>query len=358
MPPAYHPAGPPRFGPQPGFGPVYRYPVAKKSNTALVASLSVLGVFVVVGGLIAAFALSGGSSRRQSADAGYESYPTTTTSSERTSTSSTRTSTTTSRSTGTSTRTTDRTTATKSTPSGPQPSPTLGTNPLFAKADGGLPNTACKLAKWATNPDAAAAFFESARKCLDAPWKEAMAYANLPFRVPTVKYPSGTNWSSPCGGVSKGQVAAFYCSQNETLYMPFEGLQTKEHGNKPGVYLALFAHEYGHHVQALSGMTDVYWDKRYEAGTDSAAGLELSRRFELQAQCFSGMYLGSTVDRGGDVNQPMYRDAWQTQNRGDHGGGPRDHGSDAHAVSWWQQGALKNRSAQCNTWASPVNDVS
>jgi predicted metalloprotease len=138
-----------------------------------------------------------------------------------------------------------------------------------------------------------------------------MAYANLPF---------------------KGAVAAFYCSQNETLYMPFEGLQTKEHGNRPGVYLALFAHEYGHHVQALSGMTDVYWDKRYEAGTDSAAGLELSRRFELQAQCFSGMYLGSTVNRGGDVGQPMYRDAWQTQNRGDHGGGPRDHGSDAHAV--------------------------
>jgi predicted metalloprotease len=108
-------------------------------------------------------------------------------------------------------------------------------------------------------------------------------------------------------------------------------------GAHPGIYLAVFAHEYGHRAQELAGVLETAQQKQYDDGQDSAAGLEFSRRLELQAQCFSGMFLGSSVDRGGDVD--------------------RNHGTNAHAESWWHQGAMKNRTQQCNTWAATSADV-
>lgn len=367
----FHPGavGPPQlpYGPrftQPAFAPYGGY-AAKKSNGGVIAAVAIVAVMAVMGGLIMVIAIANGGSSNHVADAGYSTYPTSSSSSSdySTTTSSDDTWTTTGASATGSTssgsgETTGRSGTASQAPSGPQPQYKLADNPLWLDAEVGLPNQPCNLARWSNNPDAAAAFFESARPCLDSVWKQVMEYTNLPFRVPTVKYPSGTNWSSPCGGASQGSVAAFYCSQNETMYMPYEGLQVNQYGNRPGVYLAVYAHEYAHHIQALSGISDAYWDARYEAGTDSAEGLEMSRRNELSAQCLSGTFLGSTVNRGGSVNDAMYRDAWQTQDRGDHNGGPRDHGSDAHSASWWQHGAQKNRMAQCNTWAASSADVS
>jgi predicted metalloprotease len=357
VPPAYHPGavGPPPFPPR--FAPAYGYG-AKKSNTGVVVTLSIIGVFVVVGGLIAAFAFAGGSPHRV-ADAGYESHPTITTSEASTPTTSASPTPTSTRSTTRTSRASSTAPTTQKTPSGPKPVRALKDNPLFATSDNGLPNRPCQLARWSNNPDAAAKFFDSAKACLDTVWQVAMNDANLPFRAPAVKYPSGSNWSSPCGGSAKADnVAAFYCSQNETLYLPYEGLQVNQYGAHPGVYLAVFAHEYGHHAQTLSGVTDAFWDARYEAGTDSAAGLELSRRHELEAQCFSGMFLGSTENRGGDVDTNIYNEAWQSQDRGDVQGGKRDHGTMAHAVSWWQYGATTNRLTQCDTWSASSGDVS
>ncbi|HET6289126.1 MAG TPA: neutral zinc metallopeptidase [Amycolatopsis sp.] len=350
----------PRFA-QPAFTPYGGYH-AKKSNGGVIAAVAIVAVMAVMGGLLMVITLVNGGSKH-TADVGYSSYPTTSSSDYTTTTTSSDTSTTSTRSRdSTASRATSagstRETSASRAPSGPQPHHKLADNPLWLDAQVGLPNQPCNLSRWANNPDAAAAFFESARPCLDSVWQQVMNYTKLPFRVPTVKYPSGKNWSSPCGDVGNGSVAAFYCSQNETLYMPYEGLQVPQYGNRPGVYLALYAHEYAHHIQALSGVSEAYWDARYEAGTDSAAGLEMSRRNELSAQCLSGTFLGSTVGRGGSVDQAMYRDAWQTQDRGDHNGGPRDHGSDAHAVSWWQHGAQKNRISQCNTWAAKSADVS
>ncbi len=362
--------GPPQlpYGPrfiQPAFTPYGGYR-AKKSNGGVIAAVAIVAVMAVLGGLIMVIAIANSGGSRHVADAGYTSgaYPTTSSSDSSTTTTSSDTSTTTttgSRDTsatrGTSTGSSRETSASRA-PSGPQAQHKLADNPLWLDSDVGLPNQACNLSRWAGNASASSAFFESARPCLDNVWQQVLNYSKLPFRVPTVKYPSGKNWSSPCGDASNGAVAAFYCSQNETLYMPFEGLQADQYGNKPGVYLAVFAHEYAHHVQALSGVMDAYWDARYDAGVDSAAGLEMSRRNELSAQCLSGTFLGSTVGRGGSVDQAMYRDAWGSQDRGDHNGGPRDHGSDAHAISWWQHGAQKNRMAQCNTWAAKASDVS
>lgn len=337
----------------------YAGPPRRKSNTGAIVATVLVGVLVVAAGLIGVIAFTG--KKDHVADTGYD-YPETSSSStssedtETTTTTRTRTTGRTTRST-TPTRTTPtRTTRTSTTPRGPQPVYTLGDNPLFSM-ENGTSSVTCSLSRWQTNPQAAAEFFTSALPCMEEAWAPAMQRATLPYFRPKLEFPEGTDWTSPCGSVSAGAVAAFYCAQNATIYMPFAGLQSEQHGAHPGVYLALFAHEYGHHVQALSGVWEAYWDERYDAGADTDAGLELSRRSELQAQCFSGMFLAATYPRG-SVDDNILREARTTQNRGDHtAGAPRDHGSDEHATAWWEQGAQKNRTGYCNTWLAESVDV-
>ncbi|MFJ9783415.1 neutral zinc metallopeptidase [Amycolatopsis sp. NPDC101161] len=322
--------------------------------------MAIIGIVAVVGGLVAAVALIGGSTRHV-ADAGYSStYPSdtyeTTSADETTETTSSTEETTTSRTTeGTTTRTSEQ-------PSGPRSVAATGNNPLFASPDYGLQNVPCSLSRWATDQNSATRFFQSGIACLDAMWSRMLGGADLPFRSPNLSVPRSLSESStPCGsgGTTTG-VTPFYCPTNDTIYMPMDRIEIDVWGNHPGPYLSILAHEYGHHVQNLAGISEAYGNQRYDAGADSAVGLELSRRMELEAQCFSGMFLGSASVSGGSVDKNIYNEAWNAQDRGDDyaRNGKRDHGSAKHNIAWWQHGATKNRNQQCNTWLSDSADVS
>ena len=246
---------------------------------------------------------------------------------------------------------------TSTTSAGPQPVAKLGDNPLFDV--GGLPATNCPLSRWTTDPAGAEQFFRSALPCLNAAWGPVLKAAGLPFAPPDVAFPSGTSFTTPCGNQSIGHIVAFYCGRDHTLYVPFAGLQSDMYGAHPGVYLALFAHEYGHHVQSLSGILGAYTKERYEkdnGDSNNDAGWELSRRLELQAQCFSGMFLAATSGRG-DVDGNITHEAQTSQDRGDHNGPPLDHGTDQHTIGWWTAGFQGNSLARCNTWLSSTADV-
>jgi predicted metalloprotease len=353
-------AGPPPgvvFGPR--FAPGYTPYVARKSGTGLGVAVAIIGIVAVAGGLIAAVALSGHHSRHV-ADAGYSStYPTETSTEERTTeTTPAASGTPTSRQ----TRTSARETPASQTPAGPRPVARTGDNPLFGSPDLGLPNVSCSLSRWATDQNSVTRFFQSGIACLDAMWSKALGAADLPFGSPNLSVPRSLSESStPCGsgGTTTG-VTPFYCPSNDTIYLPMDRIEIETWGNHPGPYLSILAHEYGHHVQNLTGISEAYGNLRYDAGADSAAGLELSRRMELQAQCFSGMFLGSASVSGGSVDKNLYNEAWNAQDRGDDyaRNGKRDHGSARHNTSWWQHGATANRNQQCNTWLSPSGDVS
>jgi uncharacterized protein len=361
-PPVFTPgyAGPPPgapFGPR--FAPGHRPYVAKKSNAGIIVAVAIVGVVAVFGGLIAAVALVGGD-KRHVADAGYSStYPTETTETTEETTKTTSSAESTER---TTTRTSARETPTSQPPAGPRPVARTKDNPLFENAGYGLQNVPCSLSRWATDQTSVQRFFQSGIACLDAMWSKVLGAADLPFKAPNLSVPRSISESStPCGsgGTTTG-VTPFYCPSNTTIYLPMDRIELDVWGNHPGPYLSILAHEYGHHVQNLSGITEAYGNQRYDAGADSAAGLELSRRMELEAQCFSGMFLGSASVSGGSVDKNIYNEAWNAQDRGDDyaRNGKHDHGSAKHNISWWQHGATTNRNQQCNTWASASGDVS
>lgn len=361
--PAFTPqyAGPPPgmyLGPR--FAPGYTPYVRKKSNAGIVVAVAIIGIVAVVGGLVAAVALIGGNTRHV-ADAGYSStYPSDTYSPTYTTDETTETTSSTSES--TTERTTERETSTSEVPRGPRSVVATGNNPLFGGADYGLQNVPCSLSRWATDQGSVERFFQSGIACLDAMWSKMLGSVNLPFRTPNLSVPRSISESStPCGsGGSATGVTPFYCPTNNTIYMPMDRIEIDTWGNHPGPYLSILAHEYGHHVQNLAGISEAYGDQRYDAGADSAAGLELSRRMELEAQCFSGMFLGSASVSGGSVDKNIYNEAWNAQDRGDDyaRNGKRDHGSARHNISWWQHGATSNRNQQCNTWLATAGDVS
>jgi predicted metalloprotease len=338
-----HGPWPPQWGPHP-YPP---RPPARGRRTGVVVALCLAAVVLLGAGIVVAMVAS--SPSPSVASAGISADPTTTT---RT------TSSTPSRSSTTRTTPSTSRTSTPATPQGPHKIVTLADHPLMADSTAGLRNAPCTVPGWPSSPAASQAFFTAEAQCLDARWGELLTSMNLPFHPPQLDFPSGASFTTACGTIDVGlATAAYYCQDH--LYVPWRGLQTDQYGNKPGVYLALFAHEYGHHVQDLVGLMDAAWDVIYQKGQNSPAGLEMSRRKELQAQCFSGLFLGSTANRGGSVTQQAFDTAWNDQaTRGDNTSGSHDHGTNAHYAAWWRKGAQSDRIAQCNTFAAPSSDVS
>src|SRR5690606_25378927 len=135
------------------------------------------------------------------------------------------------------------------TESGEAPAAT-GDNPLVTDTEGTLVPASCDYAPWGTQVERARAFFESAAACLEAAWQPVMAKNGLPFEAPTLSITASTaGVSTPCTG-STSNFAAFYCPANKTIYMPISQLQTDYFRDNWVVYLSVFAHEYGHHIQA------------------------------------------------------------------------------------------------------------
>jgi uncharacterized protein len=253
-------------------------------------------------------------------------------------------------------------------PTTPQPPATTATpprraEPVLALGDHpintegvGLPATTCALPRFGQDAAAQAAFYRAGVPCLDTAWSPVLSAANLPTGAPSVEVTTG-EVSSPCGS-NPANTPAFYCPTNRTIYLP-AGYYSERFGAESGQYLAVLAHEYGHHVQGITGIFDAYWDQRYEAGPQSEAGLEFSRRLELQATCYAGMFVAGVSGRGsvdGDVVDQL---VFGLGNGGDDAVPdlPRDHGTMANNARWADQGRRYNLAWQCNTWLADASSV-
>jgi predicted metalloprotease len=259
------------------------------------------------------------------------------------------------RTTAGSARTTAPFTTTAAKPTGPQAVAATADNPLFGDPEYGLQNIQCSYPSWSTDVVVARAFFQAAMDCLDRMWRPVLQAANLPFHSPNLSVTAGGVASACTGGT--GNFAAFYCSADETIYMPIDHVIINEDPDDTVVFLGVFAHEYGHHVQALSGITAKESRDRYNAGSASALGTELSRRLELEAQCFGGMFIGSSEAAGTVTAQQGQHTIDDSYGRGDRPGDVRDHGTTEHYGAWWAQGYRTNRTPNCNTWSAAASDV-
>ncbi|SEQ10785.1 hypothetical protein SAMN05216188_10289 [Lentzea xinjiangensis] len=243
-----------------------------------------------------------------------------------------------------------------STPVRPRAVHRLADHP-FLVTPASLPPTTCALPPFGVSDAQLAAYYAAGVDCLDAAWGPLLTAANLPFEKPSLDA-SPVLRDGPCGTApGSDHAVAYYCGRNHTIYMPTTRLRDNGGGDTPATHLATLTHEYGHHVQSLTGLLRAADLKITDAGEKTPAGLEMSRRIELQANCFAGMFLTSAAGRGSlpaalaRQAQEDFRYAIEEEPENN------AHGSAENQAQWAATGFKSNSTAACNTFAAPAQQV-
>ncbi|PRX70146.1 hypothetical protein B0I32_101233 [Nonomuraea fuscirosea] len=194
-------------------------------------------------------------------------------------------------------------------------------------------------------------FLTRVTACLNKAWAAQFRKAKMPFAKPRLRIIT-RKIKTPCGAWNTG-ADGVYCSTDRTMYLMISKSQLRN--PFPLGITRLIAHEYGHHVQQVSGIWTYYWSARSVAG--KAKRLQLSRNSELQAECFSAVFM-STM-RG----TPLVTDAdwaytvgWFRKN-GAKGWPQNDHGRGPTQAAWMTRGFNRGTPGSCNTWAANPRNV-
>jgi predicted metalloprotease len=163
-------------------------------------------------------------------------------------------------------------------------------------------------------------------------------------------------------GTASSQVGPFYCPSDERVYLDltFWRELRERFGARGGPFAQAYviAHEYGHHVQDLRGVT---------AGSSRTGAESGSVRLELQADCYAGLWAAHAVETGfvEELTQTDIEDGLsaaaavgddriqeKTQGRVD----PErwTHGSAAQRQKWFLNGYRTGRVAACDTFSASI----
>jgi predicted metalloprotease len=256
--------------------------------------------------------------------------------------------------------TTSRSTTTSTPKVNPGPSDTdlVVRNKLYKV--GAMKSVNCKESRARQSTVAGArANYQNLVACLNRAWSPLIAKAGSRNRAPSVLMFSGTV-ESPCGSHSDSG-PPFYCGTNDTIYMNLTqdiGNYNKYSQSYSKVWARMwmlhqFAHEYGHHVQSMTGMLAAYSRIRYERAT-YAQELQDSRRLELQASCFSDIFIGANRRSYPITGQSLVQWRWLIANTIDAG---HDHGAPTIHKYWATRGWNGRDPSACNTWAASAGNV-
>jgi uncharacterized protein len=164
---------------------------------------------------------------------------------------------------------------------------------------------------------------------------------------------------SACGMASTA-VGPFYCPGDGKVYLDMAFFrELSDRFRAPGDFARAYvvAHEVGHHVQKLLGISDQVSRAQGRAGSEAQAN-QYSVRLELQADCFAGVfghfdqqYLDpGDAEAGLRAAAAIGDDTLQKQAHGDVAPESWTHGSSAMRVRWLRQGLESGDPASCDTF--------
>lgn len=115
----------------------------------------------------------------------------------------------------------------------------------------------------------------------------------------TVIYSEGT--STGCG-FGKAAMGPFYCPADQTVYLDLDFWQVMEDQlGASGADFArayVIAHEFGHHIQTITG-TSAKVRKAQQAAGNQAKANQYQVAMELQADCYAGVWAANAADVSG-----------------------------------------------------------
>ncbi|WP_339931173.1 neutral zinc metallopeptidase [uncultured Brevundimonas sp.] len=191
--------------------------------------------------------------------------------------------------------------------------------------------------------------------------------ANLQgYQAPrVVLYEQGTNTGCGFGQAAMGP---FYCPTDKTVYLDlgfWRDMETQLGASGADFARAyVIAHEFGHHVQTLTGAS-----QQVQAAQQRARGQAEANRYsvalELQADCYAGVWAanaaavsnGAVALESGDLEEGMKTanaigdDALQQRGGGRVSPEGFTHGSSAQRVEWLRRGYQSGDPAVCDTFS-------
>ena len=167
---------------------------------------------------------------------------------------------------------------------------------------------------------------------------------------------------SACG-VGQSAMGPFYCPTDRKVYLDLSFFQELDQRfGAPGDFAQAYvvAHEVGHHIQTLTGLSQRVSAARQQGGEAEANALSV--RQELQADCYAGVWGNYAAQKGlldpGDVEEGLRAaaaigdDRLQRQTQGRIVPESFTHGSSEQRVSWLKRGLESGRLESCDTFAT------
>lgn len=192
---------------------------------------------------------------------------------------------------------------------------------------------------------------------LNKTWEPIFRKANIEFRRPKLVFYT-QNGRSGCGA-AQSAMGPFYCPEDNGIYLDTDFYRQMEQELGASGQFArdyVIAHEYGHHVQNLVGMSG---QVRRLQDRDPGSANQLSVRLELQADCYAGVWAARNRDRmdPGDMESGLNAahqigDDTLMRNAG-RNPSPENftHGSSTQRKRWLRQGLESGDEDQCDTFA-------
>ncbi|MFO1047613.1 MAG: neutral zinc metallopeptidase [Geminicoccaceae bacterium] len=193
-------------------------------------------------------------------------------------------------------------------------------------------------------------------------WTKVFQQSGQTYREPTLVLFDGAVQSA-CG-MAGAATGPFYCPADQKVYLDtsfFRELSQKF--GAPGDFAAAYviAHEVGHHVQTLLGISRQVSDMRQRS--DEATSNRLSVMMELQADCFAGVWARQLHDsqgvlEKGDVEEGLQAasavgdDRIQRATRGYVVPDAFTHGSSEQRMQWFRQGLQSGDINSCDTFGA------
>lgn len=191
-------------------------------------------------------------------------------------------------------------------------------------------------------------------------WTEIFAAGGRRYEAPTLVLFSGATRSA-CG-LGQAAMGPFYCPADKNAYIDlnfYEQMRTRF--SAPGDFAQAYviAHEIGHHVQNLLGISGRVHSMKQRLS--QVEGNALSVRLELQADCFAGVWAhradrARNIIEDGDVDEALNAasaigdDTLQKQSG--RGVVPESftHGTSAQRQKWFRTGLQSGDPDACNTF--------
>lgn len=197
----------------------------------------------------------------------------------------------------------------------------------------------------------------NALNSLNLTWEPRFAEAKIAFEQPTLHFYSGGTQSG-CGA-AQSAMGPFYCPADQGIYIDtsfYDQLDRQLGAKGDFARYYVMAHEYGHHIQKMTGLAD---QVRGAQQQDRSRANALQVRMELQADCYAGVWAGRnrTLIEPGDMEEGLQAasaigDDTLMRNAGQQVS-PESftHGSSAQRVEWLRRGLESGNEDDCDTFS-------